>query len=88
MTGYAAAQKVKQYLIEKRGADPEGILLLGKTGERNVQTHGFYAEGAEAQVVYEGDYEWVFADAIREIEMPGIWVEPATGFALTFYKAD
>ncbi len=79
MNAWQAALKIKRALVHRYAVPPEDILVLGKTGKRNLATHGWYAEGADAQVIWEGEYDWPFD---LRVDTPGVFQEVATGFAL------
>jgi hypothetical protein len=87
ITPYRAAQIVRawlveRYFIEKRDEQP-CVWGRAKVAERG------WDESADAQVAYEGGYEWTqrVADAVftGELKLPGVLVEPYSGWLLSFF---
>jgi hypothetical protein len=94
MTTYAAAQRVRKYLIERYAlaGEPECNLPRVLTGAES-KVNGFLMGSDAPHVVWESSegYDWPHkvsdAQYAGKISLPGIFVEAATGYALSFYRA-
>lgn len=101
LTTYQAAQRIRTYLAERYGlagfpdldipAEPEINWPNVWTRERSRES-GWSWAGDAVNVVWESSdaYDWPFkvGDAIYagKLDLPGIHVEAATGYALSIYK--
>lgn len=92
MTTYQAAQRVRNYLIERYGLadEPECNLPVVWTKQRSNESGWSWAQGC-VNVVWEGGYDWPYkisdAQYAGKLDLGGIFTEPATGYALSFYPA-
>jgi hypothetical protein len=91
MTTYQAAQRIRKYIIERYAleGEPECNLPVVWTKQRSNES-GFEWARDCVNVVWEGGFEWPYgisdAKYLGKIELPGIFIEPATGYALSIYQ--
>jgi hypothetical protein len=93
MNTYRAAQKVRTYLIERYALEGEPAINLPRvlTADESAD-NGFLMGSRTPHVVWESSegYDWPsrVCDAIYagKLSLPGVFAEPATGYALSFYK--
>lgn len=85
-----AAKKIAQELVKHYCVDPREIMILTDKPDalgRTLRSHGWYGNPGrgEAQVICEGADEWVY-EITEKLSFEGVFMEPATGFALSLYK--
>lgn len=98
MNRLQVATAIRDYLIERYalggfpelGIEPEPEINLPSIWnvERSDESGWDWARGCY-NVIWEGGYEWPYAltDAVYlgKLELPGIFLEPATGYAISIY---
>lgn len=86
-----AATAIRNFLIERYAleGEPEVNLPSIWNEQRSNESGWDWAQGKAYNVVWEGGYEWPYSitDAVYvgRLKLPGIFLEPATGYALSIY---
>lgn len=90
LNSYQAAQRVRAYLIERYGLEDEPEINLPTvwTKQRSDESGWEYFRGC-VNLVWEGGNEWPYeisdAQYAGKLDLPGVFTEPATSYALSFY---